>query len=136
MLLYTMHPHLQAVTPSSPSSLVFRWKQRFGYPWSSVSQAHKWAELGPCWGGQHETHFRMVPDDQGNVPQWVGIWGGWPQRGDFSGDPCSQDMSEGRRGVTCGSLPPPLSLVGFLPQLSYPFIHLFIRSAGSSAQAL
>ena len=55
MLLCTTHPHLQAVTPSFPSSPVLRWKQRFGYPSGGVSQAHMWAELGPCWGGQHET---------------------------------------------------------------------------------
>lgn len=63
-----------------------------------VSKADERAELGPYWRGQCEPPLGIAPDDQGNAPP-VGRFSGEAScRGEnLSGDPCSQDMCEGKR---------------------------------------
>lgn len=146
MLLCTRNSHLQALTPSLPSSPALRWKQRFGLPWgisAELRSRQSWAHVG---------EDNMRPSGLFQMTSAMSPMGGCPWEGQLQHrrllwgpsftETHTQDMSEGRRGVTCGSLHPPLSSVGFHPRRSshssIPFIHslCWYLASGDSAQAL
>lgn len=98
MLLCTTDPHLQALTSSFPSSLVLGQKQRFGHPWvvsAKLIRGLSWAYIGKINVRPPSALFQIT---RAMPPQWGGSLGRLAAGvGSFSGDPCSQDMCEGKR---------------------------------------
>lgn len=64
MLFCTTDPHLQALTPSFPSSLVLCQKQRFGHPWVMSAELVS----GLSWGCVEEDNVRPLPQHSSRGP--------------------------------------------------------------------